>query len=87
MQQAAQKLGFTLMPLPAYSPDLNPIEQLWKWMRSEVTHHHCHASVTALFEACLAFITRINAEPELLVKRLWPKFELDPEYEKLLIST
>lgn len=87
VQQAAQKLGFTLMPLPAYSPDLNPIEQLWKWMRSEVTHHHCHASVTALFEACLAFITRINAEPELLVKRLWPKFELDPEYEKLLIST
>ncbi|MCB0198496.1 MAG: transposase [Anaerolineae bacterium] len=28
-----------MMPLPGYSPDLNPIEGLWKWMREEVTQH------------------------------------------------
>lgn len=86
VQQAALRLGFTILQLPGYSPDLNPIEQLWKWMRNEVTQHHCHASVSALYAACLAFITRINAAPDQLVKRLWPKFELDPAYEKLLIS-
>jgi transposase len=37
VQACAVQLGFTLLPLPAYSPDLNPIESLWKWMRQEVT--------------------------------------------------
>jgi len=35
VQVAAAKLGLTLFPLPAYSPDLNPIENLWRWMREE----------------------------------------------------
>lgn len=85
VQQAAASLGYTINSLPGYSPDLNPIEQLWKWMRTEVTQHHCYADTHALFAACLAFVTQINAEPDTLVTRLWPKFDLDPEYEKLLI--
>ena len=40
VQIAAAKLGLILRPLPAYSPDLNPIENLWRWMREEVTHNH-----------------------------------------------
>ncbi len=28
--------NLTLLPLPSYSPQLNPAEHLWKWMR----HHH-----------------------------------------------
>ncbi len=35
--QVAAKLGLTLIPLPAYSPDLNPIDNLWRQMREEVT--------------------------------------------------
>ena len=75
-----------LMFLPAYSPDLNPIEGLWKWMREEVTQQHCHSSIAALSQACHAFIERINLEPNLLIKRLWPRFDLDPDFEKLLVS-
>jgi hypothetical protein len=86
VQDAAASLGFTLLPLPGYSPDLNPIEGLWKWMRQEVTQHHCHATMRALFDACQAFVDRINADPEQIVARLWPIFELDPDYEKLLVS-
>jgi hypothetical protein len=41
-----------------------------------------------LREACQRFITGINGDPQEVVDRLWPKFELDPEYEaKLLVST
>lgn len=83
---AAKKLGFTLIRLPAYSPDLNPIEGLWKWMREEVTQLYCHPTLQALSKACNDFIERINLEPNLLLKRLWPKFDLDPEFEKLLVS-
>jgi len=86
VQAAAAKLGLTLIPLPAYSPDLNPIENLWRWMREEVTRNHCHHSMRHLFDACKTFINRINAHPDQVVTRLWPKFKLDPEYEKLLVS-
>lgn len=86
VQAAAADLGLTLVPLPAYSPDLNPIEGLWKWMREDVTQHHCYPSLPALVAACNAFLDRINLHPEQIITRLWPKFELDPDYEKLLVS-
>lgn len=85
-RQAAQ-LGIEIIQLPAYSPDLNPIEGLWKWMRTEVTQHFCHASLQELFVDCKAFIDRINLTPLVMIDRLWPRFELDPDYEKLLLST
>lgn len=86
VQAAVVELGFTLLPLPGYSPDLNPIEGLWKWMREELTQNHCYATLRALFDACKAFIDRINADPIQIISRLWPKFDLDPAFEKLLFS-
>jgi transposase len=86
VRDTAAELGFTLLPLPAYSPDLNPIEGLWKWMREEVTRNHCYHTMRELFDACKAFIARINTDPQAIISRLWPKFELDPEFEKLLVS-
>ena len=84
----AARLGIEVVNLPGYSPDLNPIERLWDWMREEVTRGFCHGSVADLIEACQAFIVRINCDPLALVDRLWPKFELDPEFEeKLRVST
>ncbi len=56
-------------------------------MREEVTKDFCHPSVQALMEACLAFIDRINLDPIHLIARLWPRFDLNPDYEKLLVST
>ena len=37
IQKTAAELGIGLVQLPAYSPDLNPLQGLWKWMREEVT--------------------------------------------------
>jgi transposase len=85
-QAQAAHLGIELIRLPGYSPDLNPIEGLWKWMRQEVTQHHCHASLHDLFVNCKAFIDRINLDPDAMIARLWPRFDLDPQYEKLLVS-
>lgn len=86
VQQKAQALGFQLLPLPGYSPDLNPIEGLWKWLREDVTQLHSYPTMRQLFDACKIFIDRINLDPDALIKRLWPKFDLDPDFEKLLIS-
>ena len=88
VQAHAAELGIESVALPGYSPDLNPIERLWDWMREEVTRGHCHASLAALRVACQQLIARINADPGAVIDRLWPQFELDPEYEaKLLVST
>ena len=34
----------SLCRLPGYSPDLMPVEALWRWLREDVTYHHCHTS-------------------------------------------
>lgn len=86
VRQAAAELGFTLVQLPPYSPDLNPIEGLWKWMREDVTQHHCYQYLYQLEHACLKFIQRINLDPQAIIRRLWPKFALDPAYENVLFS-
>ena len=84
----AARLGIQIVNRPGYSPDLNPMERLWDWMRAEVTRGCCHKSVPALITACQAFIESINRDPSALVDRLWPKCELDPEFEsKLLVPT
>jgi transposase len=80
----AARLGIELVYLPGYSPDLNPIERLWDWLREEVTRGHCHSSVGELTKACQVFIERINRDPIAVLDRLWPKFELDPEFEEKL---
>jgi transposase len=87
VQEKAHQLGLHLLQLPGYSPDLNPVERLWQWLREDVTQLYCHPSLHALLLDCLAFLERINLDPELILKRLWPKFDLDPDYEKLLVSS
>lgn len=82
----AQRLGFHILPLPGYSPDLNPIEGLWKWMREDVTQHFCHQTLDELRQSCLDFIASLESIPEQVVSRLWPHFELDPVVEKLRLS-
>jgi len=84
VQQEASELGIELVFLPGYSPDLNPIERLWDWMREEVTRGHSHNTLKELNDACQEFIKTINQEPAIVVDRLWPKHELDPDHEAKL---
>lgn len=86
-QNHAQQLGMQLKPLPSYSPDLNPIEGLWKWMREHVTQNTCYKTTRELFDACKSFVEKINKDPDAIISRLWPIFQLDPEKEKLRVST
>jgi hypothetical protein len=49
-QSLAQRPQIVLVPLPSYAPHLNLQEQIWRWMRTAVTHNH-------FFETCAALIT------------------------------
>ena len=74
------------MPLPGYSPDLMPVEALWRWLREDVTDHHCHASAEDLIRRVADFAVRLNAGPLVVADRLRVKDHLDPEEEKLRFS-
>jgi transposase len=86
VREAAAALRIELMPLPGYSPDLMPVEALWRWLREDVTYHHCHASPDDLTRRVAAFQARVNQETCALADRLWVKDRLDPEEEELRFS-
>jgi transposase len=86
VREAARALNITLMPLPGYSPDLMPVEALWRWLREDVTYHHCHASAEDLTRRVADFEVRLNGDPLVVADRLWVKDRLDPEEEKLRFS-
>ena len=86
VRQGASELGITVMPLPSYSPDLMPVEALWRWLREDVTDHHCHASAEDLTRRVADFEGRLNREPFVIADRLWVKDHLDPEEEKRRFS-
>ena len=86
VREAARALNIRLMPLPGYSPDLMPVEALWRWPREDVTYHHCHASAEDLTRRVGTFEARLNRDPFVIADRLWVKDRLDPEEEKLRFS-
>jgi transposase len=86
VREAATALTIRLMPLPGYSPDLMPVEELWRWLREDVTDHHCHASADDLIRRVADFEVRLNRAPFVIADRLWVKDHLDPEEEKLRFS-
>jgi len=86
VRAAAADLGIELAPLPGYSPDLMPVEALWRWLREDVTYHHCHPTAEDLTRRVAAFEARINQDPCTIADRLWVKLHLDPSEEKLRFS-
>src|SRR3954451_18385781 len=63
VREVAGTLDITLMPLPGYSPDLMPVEALWRWLCEDVTYHHCRASADDLTRRVADFEVRINQDP------------------------
>jgi transposase len=52
-----------VVALPTYSPKLNPIELLWKYLRRKVTHNHLYQSLGMLIEAVEAFFVGLDSHP------------------------
>ncbi len=59
-----------LYKLPSYSPELNRIERLWKWLRRRVTHVHLFESIPEMKEAVRNFFRYINRVPKKVLRCL-----------------
>lgn len=59
-----------LMFLPPYSPNLNLIEGLWKWLKEKVIYNVFYKTVPEIRKNVNAFLETISADPEAIIQRL-----------------
>lgn len=48
--------------LPAYSPELNPTEKVWQWLRKEVCRNRIYDSEDDLMDALTTAIRKMSPE-------------------------
>jgi len=41
-----------MLALPSYSPELNPVEQIWQWLRQHFLSNRAFADYNAILDAC-----------------------------------
>jgi transposase len=58
----AEEEGVELIDWPPYSPDLNPIENLWKLLKQEICKRYPELADLPKSEASLAFLRRAAVE-------------------------
>ena len=56
--------------LPAYSPNVNPTERLWKWLKPMVICNAFHPDVAAIATSVEKFLTHVATVPEDVRSRL-----------------
>ena len=54
--------NITLLPLPAYSPELNPVERLWLYLKERFLSHRLLDDYDAIVDAACAAWNRLVAE-------------------------
>ena len=61
--------------LPPYSPNLNPIERLWKVMREKITYNRYYEKFSDFTKSLMAFFENIGDYYEILKSRITGNFQ------------
>jgi transposase len=56
----------TIIPLPAYSPELNPVENLWHYFRSHYWSNRCYVDYDDLRHAAIEAWQKAALDPEII---------------------
>ena len=59
----------SLFFVPPYSPELNPVENLWKWMKSKISRNKYYHKLHDLLEALFHFSEEIYENWELVLQK------------------
>jgi len=76
VQAYAVSLNIKLHYLPPYSPNLNPIERLWKLMHEYVSYNRYYEKFADFMEETLSFFRNIGRKKRLLRARISDKFQI-----------
>jgi transposase len=76
IQKFAAGLAIKLHYLPPYSPNLNPIERLWKILHEYVTYNKYHSTFAEFTAATLNFLKTIGRKKTILRSRITDNFQI-----------
>jgi len=76
-------LKLRLIALPGYSPDFNPDEAIWDWVREEVTANTCFGTATKVRQKVDAFFVGLAARAVEVMQRC--RRELQAQADQLLL--
>ena len=62
--------------LPAYAPELNPVEYLWGYWKMRELPNFCAADYQELSEIALRGLRRIRGRRSTLISAFWKQAEL-----------
>ena len=65
----------TLVRLPAYAPDLNPVEVVWSWLKWGRLANFVPDDLTELDDWAVEYLVQLKFDPKLL-RALWDRSEL-----------
>ena len=54
--------NITLVPLPPYAPELNPVERVWLYLKERFLSHRLHADYDAIADAASRAWNRLIAD-------------------------
>ena len=76
VRKMAKQLSIKLLYLPPYSPNLNPIERLWKFMKKKIMANEHYETITDFKNALSQFFRGIRKYRSELESLLTDNFEL-----------
>jgi transposase len=56
--------NISLLPLPSYSPELNPAENVWQYLRQNQLSNRVFDTYDAIVDACCDAWNKLIAQPE-----------------------
>ncbi len=75
MKAFVEKTNIQLHFLPSYSPNLNPIERLWKILHEQVTYNKYYDKLRDFTEAILGFFNNIEKYQHIIQQRINDNFQ------------
>ncbi len=78
MTDAAKALRIELLYLPPYSPNLNLIERLWKFLKRKVARNRYHATFAAFRAAVQKVLNNLPADRAERASLLTERVQLFP---------
>lgn len=58
--------NISIIYLPSYSPELNPVEQVWDFLRSNYLSNRVYETIDSIFSACSDAWNLFIAQPDII---------------------
>lgn len=76
VKEFAKELGIKLHYLPPYSPNLNPVERMWKLMHENVRYNKYYQTFSEFTDATIHFFKKIGSRKKILRSRITDNFQI-----------